>query len=265
MRYLAGCALFATTVALADPTPPMTPDIPASFVDPRPAADFERRVVMIPMRDGVKLHTVIMLPRGAKRAPIVLTRTPYNADKRTERSSSPSLAASPSQGDGQIVAAGYIRVFQDIRGKYGSEGDYVMTRPLRGPLNDTKVDHSTDAYDTIDWLVKNVPETNGKVAIIGSSYEGFTVAMALVHPHPALKAAVPMCPMVDGWRGDDWFHNGAFRQINLDYFTGQTSAKGEGKRVARSGADDYEAFRAAGSTGDYARVNGLEQLPYWKK
>ena len=130
----------------------------------------------------------------------------------------------------------YIIAFQDVRGKYGSEGDYVMTRPLRGPLNNSQVDHSTDAYDTIDWLVKHVPETNGKVGMIGSSYEGFTVLMALVHPHPALKAAVPECPMVDGWRGDDWFHNGAYRNINLDYIWGQTAQKGEGSELPRTAA-----------------------------
>jgi len=140
-----------------------------------------------------------------------------------------------------------------------------MTRPLRGPLNGSAVDHSTDAYDTIDWLVKNVKEANGKVGMIGSSYEGFTVLMALVHPHPALVVAVPECPMVDGWRGDDWFHSGAFRQTNFDYFTGQTMARGEGKPVPRAGRDDYANFLRAGSAGDYARAAGLDQLPWWKK
>jgi putative CocE/NonD family hydrolase len=196
------------------------------------------------MRDGVKLHTVIVVPRGASRAPMLLTRTPYEANKRAERSSSLHMAATLPIADDQIAADGYIRVYQDVRGKYESEGEYVMTRPLRGPLNDSAVDHSTDAYDTIDWLVKNVPESNGKVGMYGSSYEGFTVLMALVHPHPALAAAVPMCPMVDGWRGDDWFHNGAFRQINFDYFFGQTTEKGGGKSVARPGYDDYETFAA---------------------
>ena len=114
-----------------------------------------------------------------------------------------------------IVEGGYIRVVQDVRGKYGSEGDYVMNRPLRGPLNPTPVDHATDTYDTIDWLVKNVPESNGKVGILGISYDGFLPLMALVNPHPALKVSVPMNPMVDGWMGDDWFHNGAFRQLNM--------------------------------------------------
>jgi predicted acyl esterase len=92
-----------------------------------------------------------------------------------------------------------------------------MTRPLRGPLNPTNVDHSTDAYDTIDWLVKNVPESNGKVGVLGISYDGFTALMALFHPHPALRAAMPINPMVDGWMGDDWSHNGAFRQLSLTF------------------------------------------------
>src|ERR1041385_1055900 len=201
-------------------TSPTQPDIPEKFEPPAAAADHERRDVMIPMRDGVKLHTVILVPRGAKRFPIVLTRTPYNATKRAERTASPHLLAAVPVGDEVFMADGYIRAFQDVRGKWGSEGEYLMTRPLRGPLNDTPVDHSTDAHDTIEWLVKNVPETNGNVGMIGSSYEGFTVLMALVNPHPALKAAVPMCPMVDGWRGDDWFHSGALRQTNFDYFLG---------------------------------------------
>jgi len=267
MRFafaLATLALLAP--AAADPTPPSTPDIPAKFVAPTQQADFEKRDVMIPMRDGVKLHAVIVVPKGATRAPILLTRTPYNASKKVGRASSTSMAAVLPIDDDVIAADGdYIRVYEDVRGKYGSEGDYVMTRPLRGPLNPTPVDHSTDAYDTIDWLVKNVKETNGKVGMIGSSYDGFTVLMALVHPHPALKAAVPECPMVDGWMGDDWFHYGAFRNINLDYFSGQTEQKGEGTVVPRPGLDDYQTFLNAGSTGDYAKAAGFDQLPFWKK
>ncbi len=104
-----------------------------------------------------------------------------------------------------------------------------MTRPVRGPLNTTTTDHVTDAYDTIDWLVKNTPESNGRVGMIGSSYEGFTVVMALLGPHPALKVAAPESPMVDGWMGDDWFHYGAFRQPNFDYTSGQTTKQGEGE------------------------------------
>ena len=116
-----------------------------------------------------------------------------------------------------ILEGGYIRVVQDVRGKYKSEGDYVMNRPLSGPLNPTPVDHATDTYDTVDWLVKNTPESNGKVGILGISYNGFLPLMALINPHPALKVSVPMNPMVAGWMGDDWFHNGAFRQQNLPY------------------------------------------------
>ena len=246
-------------------TPPLTPDIPPKFEVPMGSYDYVKRDVMIPMRDGVRLHTVIVVPKNAQRAPILLTRTPYNASARASRSASPHVVAALPLFDELFVADGYIRVYQDVRGKYGSEGEYVMTRPLRGPLNKTSVDHSTDAYDTIDWLVKNVPESNGRVGMVGSSYEGFTVVMALVNPHPALKAAVPESPMVDGWMGDDWFHYGAFRQINLDYFQEQTSEKGEGASVVREGYDDYENFLRAGSAGNWAKAAGFDQLPFWHK
>jgi putative CocE/NonD family hydrolase len=250
---------------LAAQTPPSKPDIPAKYDATLARADYVKREVMIPMRDGVKLFTVIVVPKGAKNAPMILTRTPYNAAGRAERNQSSRMLATLPQGDEVFVSDGYIRVFQDVRGKYGSDGDYIMTRPLKGPLNPTQTDHSTDAYDTIEWLVKNVPESNGKVGMLGSSYEGFTVVMALVNPHPALKVAAPMSPMVDGWMGDDWFHFGAFRQTNFDYFTGQTTVKGSGHSVPRAGYDDYENFRSAGSAGDFAKAAGLDQLPFWKK
>ena len=245
--------------------PPMTPDIPAKFTTPTVRADFDKREVMIRMRDGAKLHTVIVVPKGVQRAPLILTRTPYNASKRAQRSTSPSMRAILPQGDEVFVDAGYIRVFQDVRGKYKSEGDYVMTRPIRGPLNASKVDHATDAWDTIDWLVKNVPESNGRVGMLGSSYEGFTVLMALAEPHPALKVAVPMSPMVDGWRGDDWFHNGAFRLPNFSFFATQTTVKGEGDPLPTGVYDDYESYLRSGSAGDYARSFGLDQLPFARK
>ncbi|MFC5743148.1 CocE/NonD family hydrolase [Dyella tabacisoli] len=262
--YLISVALLAAGVASAQ-TAPLTPDIPAKFTAPTANNDYIKREVMIPMRDGVKLHTVIIIPKGAKHAPILFTRTPYNASGRTERLASPSMLSQLPQGDEVFVRGGYIRVFQDVRGKYGSQGDYVMTRPLRGPLNASQVDHSTDAYDSIDWLVKNLPESNGKVGMLGSSYEGFTVVMALINPHPALKVAAPESPMVDGWMGDDWFHYGAYRQTNFDYIQGQTAQKGKGEGVTRAGYDDYNNFLQAGSAGDYARAAGLEQLPFWRK
>lgn len=244
----------------------ITPDIDGKYVQTKVNYDYEKRVVMIPMRDGTKLYTVIVVPKGGKNLPIMLTRTPYNAAKRAARADSPRMVSAMPQGDEPFVAdGGYIRVFQDIRGKYGSEGEYVMTRPLKGPLNSSEVDHSTDAYDTIDWLVKNVPETNGKVGMLGSSYEGFTVVMALVNPHPALKVAAPMSPMVDGWMGDDWFQHGAFRQNNFDYFAGQTSVRGAGESVQRQGYDDYANFLREGSAGDYAKNHGLDKLPWAQK
>ena len=147
------------------------------------------------------------------------------------------------------MEGGYIRVVQDVRGKYGSEGDYVMNRPLRGPQNPTPVDHATDTYDTIDWLVKNVPETNGRVGILGISYDGFLPLMALVNPHPALKVSVPMNPMVDGWMGDDWFHNGAFRQQGMAYIYEQEATRKNEVKWWTSHYDDYDMFLSGGIGG----------------
>src|SRR6185436_13161910 len=177
-------------------------ETPAKFTPTNDGFDYTKRTAMIPMRDGVKLHTIILIPKGAKGAPILLTRTPYNADKLTSHADSAHLGPVLQGYDNAvdvILEGGYIRVVQDVRGKHGSEGDYVVNRPLRGPQNKTPVDHATDTWDTIDWLVKNVPESNGKVGILGISYNGFLPLMALVDPHPALKVSVPMNPMVDGW------------------------------------------------------------------
>ena len=164
-----------------------------------------------------------------------------------------------------IVEGGYIRVVQDVRGKYGSEGDYVMNRPLHGPQNPTPVDHATDTYDTIDWLVKNMPESNGKVGILGISYDGFLPLMALVNPHPAFKVSVPMNPMVDGWMGDDWFHNGAFRQQNMPYIYEQAARAPTIEKWWTSHFDDYDMFMQAGSAGELGRRRGLEQVGFWRK
>jgi uncharacterized protein len=259
-------APLALAPLVAGAQPAEVGDIPEKFVKPTTENDYVKRIEMVPMRDGAKLYTVIVIPKGAKDAPIILSRTPYNAKNRANRiPDSPSMAGILGLADEEFVKAGYIRVYQDIRGKYGSEGAYQMTRPVRGPLNPTSVDHTTDAWDTIDWLVKNLPESNGKVGMIGSSYDGFTVVMALLDPHPALKAAVPESPMVDGWMGDDWYHYGAFRQPNFDYFARQTEQKGAGEAVPRTYSDDYEVFLKAGSPADYARAKGLDELPWWRK
>ena len=243
-------------------------EIPSTFVPKVDSFDYVKREVMIPMRDGVKLQTLILIPRGAHRAPILLSRTPYGATERISKNNSAHLAAvidSSDVADDAVESGGYIRVMQDVRGKHGSEGDYVMTRPLRGPLNPTAVDHSTDTYDTIDWLVKNIPETNGKVGILGISYDGFTSLMALVNPHPALRAAVPINAMVDGWRGDDWFHNGAFRLDSLTYFHGQEASRMSDVMWWSDHYDDYDTWLSAGSASDMARLHGLEQVGFTDK
>jgi putative CocE/NonD family hydrolase len=258
-------ALAPGTAAPVAETALTASDIPSTFKPPTIDYDYVKRIEMIPMRDGVKLYTVIVIPKGAYKAPILLTRTPYNAAKRAARTDSPHMLAELPQGDEVFVQDGYIRVFQDVRGKYGSQGDYIMTRAPRGPLNPTDTDDTTDAYDTIDWLVKHIPESNGKVGMLGSSYEGWTVVMALLGPHPALKVAAPESPMVDGWMGDDWFHYGAFRQPNLDYISAQESAAGAGDPLPRDAYDDYEGFRRAGSTGAFAVAGGLDQMGWWRK
>jgi putative CocE/NonD family hydrolase len=243
-------------------------ETPAKFETAAASFDYVRRDVMIPMRDGVKLHTVILVPKGAKGAPILFTRTPYKADDLTGHAASAHLGPILSGYDNAtevVVEGGYIRVVQDIRGKYDSEGDYVMTRPLHGPQNPTPVDHSTDTYDTIDWLVKNVPESNGKVGILGISYDGFLPLMALVNPHPALKVAVPMNPMVDGWMGDDWFHNGAFRQQNLPYIYEQEATRANDAKWWTNHFDDYDLYMESGSAGELGRNHGLEQVGFWRK
>jgi hypothetical protein len=230
--------------------------------------DYGRREAEIPMRDGVKLHTVILVPKGAKGAPILLTRTPYDADELTTHAHSAHLGPSLHGYDNPtevIIEGGYIRVVQDVRGKHRSEGDYVMNRPLRGPLNPTPVDHATDTWDTIEWLVKHVPESNGRVGILGTSYNGFLSLMALIDPHPALKVAVPMNPMVDGWIGDDWFHNGAFRQQNMPYMYGQVATRDSKEQWWTSHFDDYDTYMRAGSAGELGRRRGLEQVGFWRK
>ncbi len=266
--FLFCMALAGAVSAIAQDAPltPMSPDMyPAWKKTAQAQNDYVRRVEMVPMRDGVKLYTVIVFRKGTKNGPILLSRTPYNAGRATARMPSTRIVDILPLMDAEFVDDGYIRVYQDIRGRDGSEGVYVMNRPVRGPLNDTGVDESTDAYDTIDWLVKHVPESNGKVGITGSSYVGFTALVATIDPHPALKASVPQSPMVDGWMGDDWLHNGAFRQPNLDYFTGQTTDAGSGGPVPSVGSDDYLKYLRAGSIGDYARAYGVDKFPFYQK
>jgi putative CocE/NonD family hydrolase len=263
---MAGVALPAAGQQAKYPDYPS--ETPAQFTPVADSFDFVRRVVEIPMRDGVKLHTVILVPKGATHAGILLTRTPYDAGALTSNSHSGHLAAMLQGYDNAadvIVEDGYIRVVQDVRGKYGSEGDYVMNRPVHGPQNPTPVDDATDTWDTIDWLVKNIPESNGKVGTIGISYDGFEPLMALVHPHPALKVSVPMNPMVDGWMGDDWFHNGAFRQQNMSYIYEQVGSRDNSEKWWSSYHDEYDLFMHYGSAGALGDAYGMRQLGFWNK
>ncbi|MGH8196833.1 MAG: CocE/NonD family hydrolase [Steroidobacteraceae bacterium] len=260
-----GLLIICAGAIAQEAAPPAQGEIPAIFTPKTDSFDYVKREEMIPMRDGVKLKTFILVPKGARQAPMLLARTPYKASGRVARFNSPNLAAAVPHMLDTAVAAGYIVVYQDVRGKHGSEGDYVMTRPLRGPLNATDTDHATDSYDTIEWLVKNVPESNGRVGTIGGSYEGYTTVMSTVNPHPALKAAVPFAPMIDGWMGDDWFHNGAFRQDGMAEFTYNQEATRKGEETWWTGIyDTYELFLRAGSAGNVAKSRGLEQLGFWR-
>ena len=165
---------------------------------------FTETRVMVPMRDGVKLHTVIFAPKGAAGPlPFLIMRTPYGAP-----SSSQPLAAVSFK---ELVAEGYIFVYQDIRGRFKSEGQFVMQRPPRDKSDPRAIDESTDAYDTVDWLLKNVPGHNGRAGMMGISYGGWLTAMAMLDPHPAVKAVSPQASPADMYLGDDFHHNGAFR------------------------------------------------------
>ena len=272
---LAGALVFAVAGlahAQTAPAPASYPalpsETPSEFAPVTTSFNYVKRSVMVPMRDGVKLNTVIIIPRNAKGAPVLLTRTPYDASGLTSHAESSDMMSILQGYDNAadvIVEGGYIRVVQDVRGKYGSEGDYVMNRPLAGPQNPTPVDHSTDTWDTIEWLTRNLPESNGKVGIIGISYDGFLPLMALVNPHPALKVAVPMNPMVDGWMGDDWFHHGAFRQINMSYVMEQVVTRKNDAKWFTSTFDDYDTYLRAGSAGELARQRGVTQSGFWRK
>lgn len=260
-------SLTVTSFAQTPPkVTPMTPDVVEKYESTLPSSDYVRREVMVPMRDGVKLFTVVMMKKGATKAPILLSRTPYNASGSTHRNSSQRLVDILEVMDTEFVNDGYIRVYQDIRGMHRSEGDWILNRPIVGPLNKTGIDEATDAYDTIDWLVKNTPESNGNVGVIGSSYLGFTALMTLINPHPALRGVIAQSPMVDGWMGDDWFHNGAFRISSLAFPLGLGFNKGDGGGEFVLGAgDEYVRFLEAGSVADFVKSVNAEHVPGIRK
>lgn len=171
---------------------------------------YTKKTYMIPMRDGVKLFTVVLSPtQQINPNPFLLERTPYGADFPMSDNSTVSVNKM-----GQLISfarEGYIFIFQDIRGKFKSEGAFEMNRPLYHQIDKTRTDESTDAYDAIDWLIKNIPNNNGKAGIHGVSYPGYLALDAAVDPHPALKASSPQASPADMFLGDDFHHNGAFR------------------------------------------------------
>lgn len=241
-------------------------DIPRNFKTATDMFNHTRMEAMVPMRDGVELFTIIAIPKNVPgKMPIIMTRTPYSAAKRASRIHSPDIAMTLPAVDEVLVRNGYIRVYQDIRGRFKSKGKYVMTVPTRGPFNSGEVDQVTDAWDTVDWLVKNVPGNNGRVGITGTSYDGFLTLMALIEPHPALKAAVPVNAMVDCWIGDDFYRHGAFRTVMLEYVYRQTATKNAGKGIPWGYHDLYSAVLEAGSIGELGRRYGADRLPAWQR
>jgi putative CocE/NonD family hydrolase len=225
--------------------------------------DYQRAEAMIPMRDGVKLHVVYLKPSdiGAP-LPFLILRTPYGCD-RTSR-------ASFFGGRPELARDGYIAVCGDIRGRYKSEGEFVMMRPLADHRDPKAIDESTDTYDTVAWLLTNVTGNNGRAGIVGTSYPGFLAMMAGIDPHPAVKAISPQAPMIDVWLGDDFFHNGAFRQTyGYDYVYGMETNKEQaevdyGKDKDGKPKDGFDFFLERGSLGEDVKKSGSKLLPTWK-
>ena len=229
--------------------------------------DYRRTEVMIPMRDGVKLHAVILKPGDISAPlPFLIQRTPYGVDG-TDRAS--FFASRP-----ELARDGYIYVCEDIRGRYKSEGRFVMSRPLiehSADHHDPKaIDESTDAYDTIAWLLANVSGNNGRAGFVGTSYPGFLAMMAGIDPHPAVKAISPQAPMIDVWMGDDFFHNGAFRQsYGYDYVLSMESSKEEtgvsyGRDKDGKPVDGFDYFLKRSSFAADVKESGSKVLPTWK-
>ncbi len=208
---------------------------------------------MIPVRDGIKLHAVILKPKAATDPlPILMERTPYGVDNTDSDSINSRYP--------ELVHDRYIFVFQDIRGRYKSEGTFVMSRAMVDHSNPKLIDESTDTYDTVAWLIKNIPNNNSRVGVFGISYPGFLAQAAGIDPHPAVKAISPQAPMIDVWMGDDFFHNGAFRQTyGYDYTLGMESSKEN--TFSKLDEDAYDYFLNAGSFAAASKKSGVDKLP----
>jgi len=216
---------------------------------------FQVTEAMIPMRDGVRLHTRIFVPKDRPvPLPIIMKRTPYGIGGAEGNFVTYLRALAEEQ---------YIFVFQDLRGKFGSEGVFVMQRPARSPGDSATLDEGTDTYDTIEWLLKNVPGNNGRVGMLGISYDGWTTIMGALEPHPALRAVSPQASPADMWMGDDFHHNGAFR---LSYGFEYAAMMESSKEVNQFAFDRYDTFDWYLSLGTLSNVNRkyLEgKIPTW--
>ncbi|HUJ21577.1 MAG TPA: CocE/NonD family hydrolase [Bryobacteraceae bacterium] len=219
---------------------------------------FKRMEVRIAMRDGVRLYTDIYIPKQSReRLPFLLTRTPYGA---TDEKGNNTLLPNSYK---DLVQEGYVFVFQDIRGRYKSEGQFVMFRPPRDKSDPKAIDESTDTYDTISWLIEHVPNNNGRAGVLGISYGGWLTVMAMLDPHPALKAVSEQASPADQFLGDDFHHNGAFRlSYGLEYSammeTGTTNFHFKFDRY-----DTFEWYAALGALSNFNRNYGHEKLPTW--
>jgi putative CocE/NonD family hydrolase len=222
------------------------------------APAYERRELSIPMRDGVTLFAVAIVPKApAEPLPILLIRTPYSAEGTIPK-------AEPPRGYGELARDGYIFVAEDIRGRFRSGGEFVMLRAQDDPRSPRGINESTDAYDTIDWLVKHLPENNGKVGVLGVSYPGWLAGLAGVGPHPALKAISPQAPTTDVWLGDDFFHQGAFRQTQGLEFSALMETDPKGFNFVELPEHDHYAFYRRYPTLDsLAAATGVTRLPTW--
>ena len=218
---------------------------------------FENHSVMIRMRDGVRLNTEIYAPVQASEAlPLILLRTPYGIEGRFDRNRRSYLK--------ELVDDGYIFVYQDIRGRYKSDGRFVMLRPVRDKTDPKAVDEASDTYDTIEWLLKNVPNNNGRAGIMGISYGGWLAAMAIIDPHPALKAASPQAPPADMYIGDDFHHNGAFRlSYGFEYVVRMESSKTQ-SYFDFDRYDTYEWYLNLGPLSNATEKLMLGRLPTWQ-
>jgi len=263
------------TLALGAAAPAMA-SVEEPLREGHPGDDFVVREAMVPMRDGVKLFTVILVPKVATQGlPILLERTPYDASRAVGGRASTHLAVLRGT---KWVDGGLIHVVQDIRGRHRSEGDYAMYRVPRGEFNTSQTDETTDAWDTIDWLVNNVPEANGRVGVWGTSYPGWLTLAALRDPHPALVAAVPFNPVVDVWKADDWFHWGAFRALYaFEFIYGMETGEGKSPNYPYEPQDLYEFMldQGAAATGLSPRLDDRHEMwprlvetpaygPYWR-